>query len=179
MRTYEDVKAALRYYTDELANEKGQTYQHFVVSGGGLCISRKGISQYILSKNNPTPMKRETAIKNLEKFQSMCTDDVKLEIYKYCDWLESNIKECNGLIECIQRSMAGEQEPSVTDTPDHEQATAAGNPERLIPVAFEFPQCPYGVNTCYTCRFVSGVDTGVLPWRVICSAGMEKSTANG
>lgn len=162
---------ALKRFMDELNAEKTARVEHFIVTGGSLCVIRKGISTtHILGKGDPVPMTKDTAKKNKDKFQPMCTDDVELKIIPYTEWLESNIEECNKLLDCMRRTMAGEEQEStdVQDIPVPTQEPAT------VP-CIVFPRCPYGVNSCYTCKFVTGVDINTLPWKVQCSHVQKKS----
>lgn len=170
MRTYEDVKLKLTFYQEELRKEKSSSRDHYVVVGGNMCVTRNGQSvQYILGKGEPVPMVKETAVKNLEKCQAKCTDDVKLEMKSYKDWLQESIEECEKLIACMQRQLSG-------DTPG---AMVVPVPEPTTPTAATFrepaqlniacKECPVSNNSCLYCKFFGGIDFNKYPYRVQCS----------
>lgn len=164
MRTYEDVETTLKKYKDELANEAGSKQPHWVVVGGNMCILKKGGStQYILGKGDPVPMTKHTAESNLTKFQERCGNNIKLSMMDYTEWLNAAINECNHLILCIQKTLAGNnQDVTIPEsiTPPKERVT------RAITITCE--SCPLSVNTCMTCRFCMGININTYPWEINC-----------
>lgn len=185
MRTFEDVKTALKKYQEELANEAGSSQVHYVVTGGNMCITKNGGSTlYNLGKGDPIPMIKATADKNLTKFSEKCGDNIKLEIHKYTDWLNDAIKECEHLITCMNKSLSGEsgdfvQIPGDTIIPVVPMCIPTQTKEISEnavkkPVEMSCPNCPYSINTCMTCKFVGGVDVNVYPWVVICCAPINQ-----
>lgn len=175
MRTYEDVKLALKHYHDELANEASAKLPHYVVVGGNMCIIKKGAStQYILGKGSPVPMIKTTAESNLKKFQDKCGDNIKLEMIVYSDWLNDEIKECNHLIGCMQKSLSGEEPEQPIQMGQEEvhqgEPTGPGSDVHSRCITMSCTSCPYGINTCMTCRFAVGIRMQVIPWEIICNA---------
>jgi len=176
MRTYEDVKIALKKYHDELANEASSKQSHWIVIGGNMCIVKKGAStQYILGKGDPVPMIKATAEANLSKFQARCGDNIELKMVEYTSWLNEEIKECEHLISCMQKTLAGE-EPSSSDgvvstTIVSQQPICSNAERRAIHVCCE--ECPYKINSCWTCKYAGGVDTSVIPWMILCMAPQD------
>ena len=174
MRTYEDVKATLTRYRQEL-EEEAKVKSHYVVVSGNMCITKKGAStQYILGKGDPVPMIKPTAEKNLEKQQAKVTDDVKLEVVSYYDWLQDNIKECEKLCDCMEQSLAG----SSLKSPKQDFELAFVPEEPIIkgegigrPVVASCPTCPLGINKCVACKYCLGVNTNIIPWVVNCGYG--------
>lgn len=196
MRTYEDVKEALEYYKEELKREATTKRDHYIVVGGNMCVIRKGVGQYALGKGDPIPMVWETAKKKVEEFQEKCCDGVKLESVKYNDWLNNNIIECNKLIECMKKSLSGEDanptnptnptdQPDVSEIPDSDSRISECpiQSEKPVkpnysdctprPVEVSCQTCPYGVKNCMICRFATGINMDTFPWEVICSAPGE------
>ena len=173
MRTYEDVKIALKKYQDELANEAGSKQPHWVVVGGNMCIIKKGAStQYVLGKGDPVPMIKVTAEANLTKFQERCGDNIKLEMINYTEWLNAEINECNHLISCMQRTLAGET-PSQSPVDPLDPIPQQNMDGIKRPIVMTCENCPLGVNTCMTCRFCLGVDSNVYPWEINCGFKKE------
>lgn len=177
MRTYEDVKLKLKFYQDELTRETTGTREHFVVLCGNVCVTRNGNSiQYILGKGEPAPMAKDTAIKKMEMYQDKCTDDVKLEMKSYKEWLQESIEECEKLIACMQRQLSGEPLPK-TEEPSTQVPTPV--PESTTPTAATFrepaqlsitcKECPVDNNSCLYCKFFGGIDFSKFPYRVQCS----------
>ena len=177
MRTYEDVKIALKKYKDELANEAGAKQPHWVIIGGNMCITKKVSSNtYILGKGDPAPMLKTNARKNLTKFQERCGDNIKLEMVNYTEWLNAEINECNQLISCMQRTLAGETPtpPPVDPLDPLDSFVPQQNVDGIKrPIIISCENCPLGVNTCMTCRFCLGVDTNVYPWEINCGFTKE------
>lgn len=173
MRTYEDVKITLKKYQDELANETSAKRPHWIIIGGNMCIVRKGIStQHILGKGDPVPMTKATAEANLPKFQARCGDNIELKMIEYTSWLNEEIKECERLISCMQKTLIGE-EPSGSDR----VAPISVAPQQYIrsdaerrPINVACVTCPYHINSCWTCKYAGGVDTSVIPWMILCMA---------
>jgi len=162
MRTVEDVKIALKQYTDELELERKSKSPHFVVVGGNMCITKKGGStQYILGKGDPIPMIRPTADKNCEKFQGKCMDGMKLEIIQYEKWLSDSIEDCKSLIQCMEN---GQKPVKVQETTTPQKTSGMTKEIRVV-----CSECPLGINTCMACRFCEGINLNVLPWTVNCS----------
>lgn len=176
MRTFEDVKVALKNYHDELAIEAGSRHPHFVVVGGNMCIIKKGAAQYTLGKGDPIPMREDTAQGKLLQFREKCGDNIKLEIISYSDWLNANIQECEHLISCMQASLSGEEVVTPKEKPEiiHKDTSTPYVNEPVNPsgrfISIACPECPYGVNTCMTCKFAEGVNMQVIPWTIICNA---------
>lgn len=173
MRTYEDVKATLTRYRQEL-EEEAKVKSHYVVVSGNMCITKKGAStQYILGKGDPVPMIKPTAEKNLEKQQAKVTDDVKLEVVSYYDWLTDNIKECEKLCDCMEQSLSGDVKPV---KPSAEMVFVQEEPiikgEGIDrPISASCPTCPLGINKCIACRYCLGIDINTTPWVVNCGYG--------
>ena len=167
MRTIEEIKAALTRYRQEL-EEEAKTKSHYVVVSGNMCITKKGAStQYILGKGDPVPMIKPTAEKNLEKQQAKVTDDVKLEIVLYYDWLQDNIKECEKLCDCVEKSLNGEtiEKPVVVPEVLEFDRGTDGSSRRIT---MQCSTCPLGINTCMACKFFMGINTNVYPWCIDC-----------
>ena len=118
MRTYEDVKEALKTYEAELKRESNIKRDHFIIMGGNINVVRKGIGDYALEKGTPVPMIWETAKKKHAEFQEKCGDNIRLEIIKYSDWLIKNIEECKKLIKCMRKqfSSGGDPQESVPES---------------------------------------------------------------
>lgn len=189
MRTYEEVKAARKIYQDALVEEAGSRHPHYVVTGGNMCIIKKGAAQYMLGKGEPVPMREDTAQGKLEMFQDLCGDNIKLEIISYSEWLKANIAECDHLISCIQKSLSGEEldeepaqevdtvETPVNETPAQpEPPTVANGDWEAIPIEMSCPDCPIGVKACMVCKFCIGVKPDVYPWQVVCGAPQPKNS---
>lgn len=190
MRTYEEVKAARKKYHDALVEEAGSRHPHFVITGGNMCVIKKGAAQYILGKGEPIPMREDTAQGKLVFFQEKCGDNIKLEVISYSDWLKANIEECDHLISCIQKSLSGEEEipeepmpvENVEETPvieapaQPEPPTVANGDWEANSIEMSCPGCPLGIKMCMVCRFCVGVKTDIYPWQVVCSAPKPKNS---
>ena len=171
MRTYEDVKLALKYYQEELKHEKEARTPHYVVVGGNMSIIKNGASvQYVLGKGFPVPMIKSTADRNLVKFQAKCDDGLKLEVIEYAKWLEDEIKECNQLCDCMMKEMSTPSTSDIQVASKETQTTQIDSQNYVIRkgnISIECPQCPFGVNKCIVCRFFVGVD--MEKWSIKCS----------
>lgn len=182
MRTYEDVKIALKTYQDELANEASSKQPHWVVIGGNMCITRKGASTlYILGKGSPVPMIKTTAESNLRKFQDKCGDNIELKMVEYTSWLNEEIKECEHLIACMQKTLSGDSQEtpgsqSISSLSSDAESSPICGPQDTVhrDIIMVCSSCPYGINTCMACKFCVGVDPSRIPWQIICSAPIEK-----
>lgn len=190
MRTYEDVKEALKAFEDELKRESGIKRDHYIITGGNMSVVRKGVGQYALDKGTPVPMIWETAKKKHEEFQEKCGENLRLEITKYSDWLTKNIEDCKKLMNCMQKSLSGED--TKPETPESQPECPAENPmpdetQQIIPggvfkgpdgvfreVELSCRTCPIGVKNCMVCRFAVGVETTSFPWKVVCSAPISE-----
>lgn len=203
MRTYEDVKEALKGFEAELKRESGIKRDHYIIMGGNVNVVRKNIGEYALEKGTPVPMIWETARKKQAEFQEKCGDNIRLEIIKYSDWLIKNIEDCKKLMKCMEESLTGKTTAKTTELPlenppesKHEIAEQEPEPippvigpicthspsekpensnSNFRPVSLSCPSCPYGVKTCMICKFAAGINMDVFPWEVICNAP-EKST---
>lgn len=202
MRTYEDVKEALKNYEAELTRESGIKRDHYIIMGGNVNVVKKNVGEYALEKGTPVPMIWETAKKKQAEFQAKCGDNIRLEIIKYSDWLIKNIEDCKKLMKCMEESLSGktqqktapetiepvlEPKQEIIESEDPEPPVIGvlctrdtkTNPENpgnnLRPVSLSCPTCPYGVKTCMICKFAAGINMDTFPWEVICSAP-EKST---
>lgn len=196
MRTYEDVKEALKSFEDELKRESGIKRDHYIIMGGSVNVVKKGVGEYALDKGTPVPMIWETAKKKQAEFQEKCGDNIRLEIIKYSDWLIKNIDECKKLMECMRQQFSSGEDSQKKVDPEPEAAQESA-PESVLKIAetnpepepksIELPQspmpcdctarqlemscptCPYGIKTCMVCKFASGINMNVFPWEIICS----------
>lgn len=194
MRTYEDVKEALKSFEDELKRESGIKRDHYIIMGGNVNVVKKGVGEYALGKGTPVPMIWETAKKKQAEFQVKCGDNIRLEIIKYSDWLIKNIEECKKLMECMRQQFSSGEESQKKVDPEPEPETA---PESVLKIAetdpepepktielsqspipcdctarqleMTCPTCPYGIKTCMVCKFASGINMNAFPWEIICS----------
>lgn len=171
MRTYEDVKLALKYYQEELNREKESKSPHYVIVGGNMSIIRNGTSiQFSLGKGNPVPMIKSTADKNVVKFQAKCEDGLKLEVVKYDKWLEGEIKECNQLCDCMMKEMSTSPLSNISVVSKEIQSPQISSQNYVVRkgnISIECPECPFGVNKCVVCRYFVGVD--MEKWSIKCS----------
>ena len=191
MRTYEDVKEALKKYEDELKRESNIKRDHFIIMGGNVNVVRKGIGDYALEKGTPVPMIWETAKKKHTEFQEKCGDNIRLEIIKYSDWLIKNIEECKKLIKCMRKQFSSgdnpqESEPesvaestaetteSVTEKTESVPESTAENPESVTedaesvaesePETTDQPQSPTGPS--HTARQLDDVSCPDCPYGI-------------
>lgn len=200
MRTYEDVKEALKGFEAELKRESGIKRDHYIIMGGNVNVVRKNIGEYALEKGTPVPMIWETARKKQAEFQEKCGDNIRLEIIKYSDWLIKNIEDCKKLMKCMEESLAGKSTVKTTELPpESKQEIAEIEPEpappvigplcthspsekpensdsSFRPVSLSCPSCPYSVKTCMICKFAAGINMDVFPWEVICNAPEKSAT---
>lgn len=143
MRTYEDVKEALKTYEAELKRESNIKRDHFIIMGGNVNVVRKGIGDYALEKGNPVPLIWETAKKKHAEFQEKCGDNIRLEIIKYSDWLIKNIEECKKLIKCMRKQFSSGDNPqesmpeSVSESTVENTESTAENTESVSESATE------------------------------------------
>ena len=170
MRTLEDIRNTLTRYRRELEKETNaqRVVQNYVVIGGNMCvIKNRSTSRYTLSKGDPTPMTKSMAREHLKRQQAKVTDDIKLEMIPYYDWLQNNIKECERLEKCVENSLNGETIEKPMVVPEaHEFDRDTDGSSRCI--TMQCPTCPLGVNTCMTCKFFIGINTNVYPWCIDC-----------
>ena len=143
MRTYEDVKEALKGFEAELKRESGIKRDHYIIMGGNVNVVRKNIGEYALEKGTPVPMIWETARKKQAEFQEKCGDNIRLEIIKYSDWLIKNIEDCKKLMKCMEESLTGKSTTKSTakstelppeNTPESKQEIAEYDPQPIPPV---------------------------------------------
>ena len=191
MRTFEDVKTALKKYQDALTKESYSNQVRYIVTGGNMCIIKKGVGQYILSKGDPVPMRKDTARNKIAQFKDKCGANIKLELIKYNDCLNANIKECQHLIQCMNNSLSGTGEEFTQVSEDNIMSmpqvcstnmpinTSIENPEQNDPkerqyqIELSCPNCPYNINMCMACKFAKGVNMDVFPWQIICTAELN------
>lgn len=194
MRTYEDVKEALKSFEDELKRESGIKRDHYIIMGGNVNVVKKGVGEYALGKGTPVPMIWETAKKKQTEFQEKCGDNIRLEIIKYSDWLIKNIDECKKLMEYMRQQFSSGEDSQKKADPEPEPETT---PESVLKIAeidpepepktielsqspmpcdcttrqmeMSCPTCPYGIKTCMVCKFASGINMNVFPWEIVCS----------
>ena len=128
MRTYEDVKEALKSFEDELKRESGIKRDHYIIMGGSVNVVKKGVGEYALDKGTPVPMIWETAKKKQAEFQEKCGDNIRLEIIKYSDWLIKNIDECKKLMECMRQQFSSGEDSQKKVDPEPEPESAPESP---------------------------------------------------